>query len=217
MPVLLRTITIFPHRIEFFQVFACFFMREHTKVMVALCSHNRHGNRNISDAGQFAGKKCVRRIHNKRMFEAKLWCVKHIMRKKSGLDSGHDYLQKPAIHKVVFTQFGVTLFLTLLSLPVSFNTALSALSGGLCCSIPHAYLVWKTFRYRGASAAHQIINSFYQGEIGKFVLTIAAFVLVFTLHKSIEPWVLFGTFFIVQSTNWLTPLLLTQRQRKNSH
>ena len=154
------------------------------------------------------------------MFEVKLWGVKHAMQQKAqprAKKPGRDYLQKPAIHKVVFTQLGATLLLTLLFLPVSFNTALSALVGGLCCGIPHAYLVWKAFRYRGASAAKQIVSSFYQGEIGKFVLTIVAFVLVFTLYRSVEPWALFGAFFIVQSTNWLTPLLLTQRQRKNSH
>ncbi|WP_330924986.1 F0F1 ATP synthase subunit I [Candidatus Sororendozoicomonas aggregata] len=139
------------------------------------------------------------------------------MQLKVGLYSGHDYLQKPAVHKVVLTQFSVTLVLMLLSLPISFNAALSALLGGLCCAIPHAYLVWRAFRFRGARAAKQIVSSFYQGEIGKFILTVVAFVLVFTLNKSVEPWALFGAFFITQSTNWLTPLLLAQRQRKHSH
>ena len=77
-----------------------------------------------------------------------------------------------------------TLCLSLLLLPMGIVHATSAFLGGLACAIPNAYLVWKAFRYRGASAAQKIARSFYQGEAGKFALTVLAFVLIFTLVKT---------------------------------
>ena len=124
---------------------------------------------------------------------------------------------KPAVHRVIVAQLCVTLFLSLILIPFSVNAAASALAGGLCCSIPNAYLVWRAFRYRGASAAKQIVSSFYQGEAGKFLLTAFAFVLAFTLIKPVVPAALFGAFFMVQSIHWLTPLLIQQRQSKHSN
>ncbi|WP_434063448.1 ATP synthase subunit I [Pseudoalteromonas aurantia] len=51
-------------------------------------------------------------------------------------------------------------------------------------------------------------RSFYQGEAGKFALTVLAFILIFTLLPSIEPLALFGAFTLIQAVNWLTPLLI---------
>ena len=153
------------------------------------------------------------------MPEVKVWERKHLMRQTGnrGHDRGYSYLRNPAMHRVIVAQLVATFLLALLLLPVSVNTAVSAFVGGLCCGIPNAFLIWKAFQYRGASAAKAIVSSFYLGEIGKFVLTILAFVLVFTLIKPVEPWALFGAFFVVQSINWLTPLLVKQRQSKNSN
>ncbi len=146
------------------------------------------------------------------MSEVKFWQFsKKYLQQTAGSHEGnrkYPHLRKPAMHRVSVAQFVVTLLLSLILLPVSINTAVSAFMGGLCCSIPNAFLIWKAFRYRGASAAKQIASSFYQGEAGKFVLTIMAFVLVFTLVKPVEPLALFGAFAVVQSINWLTPLLI---------
>ncbi|WP_252177786.1 ATP synthase subunit I [Endozoicomonas sp. 4G] len=117
-------------------------------------------------------------------------------------------MQRPRIYRVVLAQLLATASLALLLLLLGKSYAISALSGGLACSIPNAYLVWKAFRYRGASAAQNIARSFYQGEAGKFALTILAFILIFTLIPSIDPLALFGAFALIQAVNWLTPLLI---------
>lgn len=118
------------------------------------------------------------------------------------------YLRRPAMYRVVVAQLLTTFCLSLLLLPSGVVYAISAAVGGLACAIPNGYLVWKLFQYRGAHAAQKIVKSFYQGEAGKFALTMLAFVLIFTLIDTIEPVVLFGAFIAVQLVNWFTPLLI---------
>ena len=122
--------------------------------------------------------------------------------------SRYPHLRRPAVHRVVLVQLLTTLCLSLFLLPLSVTHAVSAFIGGLACAIPNAYLVWRAFRYRGASAAQKIVSSFYQGEAGKFALTMLSFVLIFTLVDPVEPVSLFGAFVLVQLVNWFTPLLI---------
>ena len=132
--------------------------------------------------------------------------------RQSGQMSDYPHLRRPAVHRVLVAQLLMTLCLSLLLLSLSTTHALSALLGGLTCVVPSSYLVWKAFRYRGARSAQKIVQSFYQGEAGKFVLTCLAFVLIFTWVQSIEPVSLFTAFFLVQLMNWFTPLLIRQRR-----
>ena len=135
----------------------------------------------------------------------------HSLNKQKKCTADYLYLRKPAVHRVIIAQLSVTILVSLITIPFGFSTAISALAGGLCCSVPNAYFIWKAFSYRGAKAAKQVLLSFYQGEVAKFVLTALAFVLVFTLMSSVEPLALFGAFVIVQSVHWITPLLIRQR------
>lgn len=136
------------------------------------------------------------------------WRVKSKEMFRSDSRASYPHLQQPRIYRVVVAQLLATVSLTLLLLPLGKSFAISALSGGLACSIPNAYLVWRAFRYRGARAAQKIVRSFYQGEAGKFALTVLAFILIFTLIPSIDPLAMFGAFALIQAVNWLTPLLI---------
>lgn len=138
------------------------------------------------------------------MSEVRAWEYSNVSR--------YPHLRRPAVYRVVLAQLLTTLCLTLFLLPMGAAHATSAFLGGLACAIPNAYLVWKAFRYRGANAAQKIARSFYQGEAGKFALTMLAFVLIFTLVKPVEPLSLFGAFVLVQAVNWFTPLLVGRRQ-----
>ncbi|MFK0570227.1 F0F1 ATP synthase subunit I [Endozoicomonas sp.] len=122
------------------------------------------------------------------------------------------WLQQPPVHRVVVAQLAVSAVLALVLLPQGITFALSALLGGLCCSLPNAYFVWRAFRYRGARSAKLIVSSFYRGEAGKLVLTTAGFILVFTLVKPLEPLALFGSFIAVQAVSWFAPLLVAHRK-----
>ena len=142
------------------------------------------------------------------MSEVRAWKYKSCNMFSDNSRAKYPHLRRPPMHRVIVAQFLVTMCLTLLMLLVGKSEAISVLSGGLASGIPNAFLVWRAFRYRGASAAQDIAKSFYQGEAGKFVLTILAFILIFTLIPSINPLALFGAFTLIQAVNWLTPLLI---------
>lgn len=123
------------------------------------------------------------------------------------------WLQQPPVHRVIVAQLLVSAVLALALLPLGITFTLSSLLGGLCCSLPNAYFVWRAFRYRGARSAKLIVSSFYRGEAGKLVLTSAGFILVFTLVKPLEPLALFGSFITVQAVSWFAPWLVIRRQK----
>ncbi|MRI33411.1 F0F1 ATP synthase assembly protein I [Endozoicomonas sp. OPT23] len=129
----------------------------------------------------------------------------------SSSQAQYAHLQQPKMHRVVVAQLLATFCLALLVLPFGNIEAVSALAGGLACSIPNAYLVWQAFRYRGAGSAKKIVRSFYQGEAGKFMLTAAAFTLIFVLFPSVKPLPLFSAFVLIQAVSWFTPFIIRNR------
>ena len=82
----------------------------------------------------------------------------------------------------------------------------SAILGGLVSIVPTAYFARKLFRYQGAHAARQIINSFYKGEALKIALTIILFALVFKFFNII-PLVFFAVYIMAQMVFWFAPLI----------
>ena len=82
----------------------------------------------------------------------------------------------------------------------------SALLGGLICWLPSCWFAYRAFRYRGARAAKLIVRSFYAGEAGKLLLTMALFTLVFVNLESVNALALFAGFAGVQLVNWVVPL-----------
>lgn len=81
--------------------------------------------------------------------------------------------------------------------------AYSMLLGGLIYWIPNAYFTLYTFRFRGAQAAAIVLRSMYRGEVGKFMLTVVGFALVFTWVKPIEPIALFVTYIVMIFSQWI--------------
>ena len=94
----------------------------------------------------------------------------------------------------------------------------SALLGGLICWLPSCWFAYRAFRYRGARAARLIVRSFYAGEAGKMLLTMALFTLVFVNLESVNALALFAGFAGVQLVNWVVPLVtaLTDNRRITS-
>ena len=96
-------------------------------------------------------------------------------------------ISRPPVHRITLVQLACLLLIcagTLLSLGEVF--AVSVLCGGLVAILPQAYFAVRAFRWRGANAAKQIARSSYAGEIGKFVLSVAGFALVFAAVRPIE-------------------------------
>jgi ATP synthase protein I len=59
-------------------------------------------------------------------------------------------------------------------------------AGGLIAIVPQAYFARLAFRWRGAKSARAIARSSYAGEIGKYVLSIAGFAVVFATVRPID-------------------------------
>lgn len=91
---------------------------------------------------------------------------------------------------------------------------LSALLGGLIAWLPNTYFALRAFRYRGARAAQKIVRSFYAGAFGKMMLTMAMFAVVFIKVKPLSALALFVGFALVQTMNWIVPLLLALQERR---
>lgn len=82
-------------------------------------------------------------------------------------------------------------------------TALSVLLGGLLCALPNAYFGLLAFRHRGARAASQVVQSFYRGETGKFVLTLLGFAAVFAAVRPLNAAALFISYSLCIVLQWL--------------
>ncbi len=87
----------------------------------------------------------------------------------------------------------------------------SGLCGGLIAWLPNLYFAHKAFRFSGARAAKEIIQSFYAGEAGKFILTAALFTLTFAGVKPLDPLAVFAGFLLTQMVSWFAPLLMRKR------
>jgi ATP synthase protein I len=123
-------------------------------------------------------------------------------------------IARPPVHRITLTQLALLALLCLGALAFDKVVAYSMLSGGLIAIVPQAYFATLAFRWRGAQSARAIARSSYAGVMGKFVLSIAAFALVFAVVRPIDgPAVFMGylAMLVTQITgSWL---LLTRDQR----
>ncbi len=109
--------------------------------------------------------------------------------------------------RLLICQLSLTVLFAVIAMLLSSATAaMSALLGGVVSMVPTAYFAIKLFRYQGARAARQIVNSFYKGEALKMILTIVLFALVFKFFNII-PLVFFATYIVAQMMFWFAPLL----------
>ncbi|WP_419812401.1 ATP synthase subunit I [Bacterioplanoides sp.] len=105
---------------------------------------------------------------------------------------------RKAVYKLIVVQFGLTLLATAIAWIHSDVAAKSALLGGLTCAIPSAYFVWRAFRYSGARMADKVVQSLYQGEAWKFMLTALSFAVIFVRVEPLNVPALFIAFMTVQ-------------------
>ena len=124
-------------------------------------------------------------------------------------------IARPPVHRITRVQLALLLSLSLLLLAFDKVVAYSVLSGGLIAIVPQAYFAVLAFRWRGARSARAIAQSSYVGEVGKLLLSVAGFALVFAVLRPIDGAAVFVGFlamlFIQITVSWL---LLTSDQRK---
>lgn len=67
------------------------------------------------------------------------------------------------------------------------QTSLSLGIGGFLCLIANTVFALKAFKYRGASAAEQIVKEFVSGEVYKILLSGVGFALTFKYSPAAQP------------------------------
>ncbi|MAD47366.1 MAG: ATP F0F1 synthase subunit I [Oceanospirillaceae bacterium] len=107
-------------------------------------------------------------------------------------------IPRPPVYRIVIFQLFLTMLVALIALLHSPLAAKSALLGGLTCALPNAYFIWRAFRYSGARSAARVVQSFYQGESWKFVLTALCFGVIFQRVEPLNVLALFAGFITVQ-------------------
>lgn len=118
------------------------------------------------------------------------------------------------LKRLLVVQIGTILIFALLCLLVfGVNASSSAVLGGVVCIVPNAYFASRIFKYQGARAAKQIVNSFYKGEALKIIMSMFLFTAVFISFR-ITPLAFFGGYIAVQITHWFAPWLIVHKQNR---
>ena len=95
-------------------------------------------------------------------------------------------IARPPVYRITLAQLFILVLLCLVLLASDKVRAYSVLSGGLIAILPQAYFAALAFRWRGARSARAIARSSYAGQVGKFVLSIAGFAVVFVALRPLD-------------------------------
>jgi ATP synthase protein I len=104
-------------------------------------------------------------------------------------------IARPPVHRITVAQLAVLVPLCLITwLVVNSVSAYSLLCGALVSILPQAWFASIAFRRRGARRAQQAARMVYAGELGKFLLSVAGFALVFAVVRPIDAPAVFAGF-----------------------
>ena len=102
--------------------------------------------------------------------------------------------------RFIGAQFSVTAVLSVFMLVFNWEAFYSALTGGLIASIANGWFALKVFRIDHVEHPGTLLTAFYVGEIYKYLLTAALFIMAFVLIRPVNIIVLMSVFFLVQLT-----------------
>lgn len=123
----------------------------------------------------------------------------------------------PLVDRRLAQQLSVAQFIViplvalLAALLFDLNTAKSAVSGALIGWLGSVYFAWQAFRQSGANASRSILGGFYRGMIGKFVIVVVGFSLVFAMVRPLSAGAVLVGFGLVQLMAWIYPLWINKR------
>ena len=121
-------------------------------------------------------------------------------------------IARPPVHRITLCQLVLLVALCLLLLAVDKVVAYSVFCGGLIAVIPQAYFALLAFRWRGARAASAVARSSYVGEVGKFVLSVCGFALVFAALRPISSLAVFAGYLGMLAVQLTGSWLLLRQQ-----
>lgn len=112
------------------------------------------------------------------------------------------------IKQIILIQFVASLLAALLVWLFDQTYAISALAGGLTASIANAYFGWKVFGKQQEVAENQILSTYYKAEVGKIILTVSMFVVVFNVIKPLSVVALMCAYLLITMIPWLVSFFI---------
>lgn len=101
-------------------------------------------------------------------------------------------ISRPPAHRITVAQL-IILLISWAGLSLwDSRVGTSFVLGGLILVVPNAWFALGVFRWRGASVAQQAVKAGYAAEIGKFLLSIAGFALVFATVRPLAAGAVFA-------------------------
>ena len=125
---------------------------------------------------------------------------------------GGAQIARPPVHRIPLVQLALLVPLSALLLAVDKVVAYSVFSGGLIAIVPQAYFAVLAFRWRGARTASAIARSSYVGEVGKFLLSVVGFALVFATLRPISSLAVFAGYLAMLAIQITGSWLLLRQQ-----
>ena len=122
-------------------------------------------------------------------------------------------IARPPVHRITLAQLATLILVCLPLLAYDVVIAWSLAAGGLIAVIPQAYFASLAFRWRGAKSARAIARSSYAGEIGKFLLSVAGFAVVFAAVRPIDGLAVFVGYLAMLAIQIIGSWLLLSRNQ----
>ena len=122
-------------------------------------------------------------------------------------------IARPPVHRITLAQLATLTLLCLPLLAYDQVVAWSLAAGGLIAIIPQAYFARLAFRWRGAKSARAVARSSYAGEIGKFMLSVAGFAVVFATGRPISGVAVFAGYLAMLAIQIIGSWLLLSRSQ----
>lgn len=122
-------------------------------------------------------------------------------------------IARPPVHRITLAQLAILTIVCLAVLALDQVAAFSVAAGGMIAIVPQAYFAHLAFRWRGAKSARAMARSSYAGEIGKFLLSVAGFALVFATLRPIDGLSVFAGYMAMLAIQIIGSWLLLSRSQ----
>ena len=119
----------------------------------------------------------------------------------------------PTVQRLLLVQCLTGVALAALLFLWDVQAAYSALTGAAIGFLPNLYLALRVFDLSKGRSARSTLRAFYIGAAGKFIVTVALFIVALRLISPLNVLAMFGGFIAIQVVHWATPLLVTDPGR----
>ncbi|MAT92691.1 MAG: ATP F0F1 synthase subunit I [Halioglobus sp.] len=121
-------------------------------------------------------------------------------------------IPRPPIHRITLAQLAILVPACLVLAVYDAVWAYSVGAGGLIAIVPQAWFARMAFRNSGARAAQAIARASYAGEVGKFLLSVAGFAVVFATVRPIAGAAVFAGYLAMLALQITGSWLLLRQQ-----